>query len=50
MTRTVRAAGEKPLQVSQKKSPSRIRTARHDVRLIESRLKAARDDYEERYG
>ena len=38
------------LHVFQKKSPSGIRTARHDVRLIESRLNAARDDYEERYG
>jgi phage-related protein len=38
------------LHAFQKKSPSGIRTARHDVRLIESRLNAARDDYEERYG
>jgi len=38
------------LHVFQKKSPSGIRTARHDVGLIESRLNAARDDYEERYG
>ncbi len=38
------------LHVFQKKSPSGIRTARHDVRLIESRLNAARDDYEDRYG
>src|SRR5258706_14807252 len=34
------------LHAFQKKSPSGIRTARTDARLIESRLKAARDDYE----
>ena len=34
----------------QKKSPSGIRTARPDVRLIEERLKAAREDYQERQG
>jgi len=38
------------LHAFQKKSPSGIRTARPDVRLIEERLKAARTDYEERYG
>lgn len=38
------------LHAFQKKSPSGIRTARPDTRLIESRLKAARDDYEERHG
>ena len=38
------------LHAFQKKSPSGVRTAKHDVRLIEGRLKAARDDYEERYG
>lgn len=34
----------------QKKSPSGIRTALTDIRLIEERLKAAAVDYEERYG
>jgi len=38
------------LHAFQKKSPSGIRTARGDVRLIAERLKAARKDYEERYG
>jgi len=38
------------LHAFQKKSPSGIRTARHDVELIEQRLRAARRDYEERYG
>lgn len=38
------------LHAFQKKSPSGIRTARTDIRLIEERLKAARKDYEERYG
>lgn len=38
------------LHAFQKKSPSGIRTARPDVRLIEERLKAARTDYEERHG
>lgn len=42
MTRAVRAEGEKPLHWAG--------SARHDVRLIEARLKAAREDYEERYG
>jgi len=32
-----------------KKSPSGIRTAKTDVRLIERRLKAALADYEVRY-
>ena len=31
-------------------SPSGIRTARHDIELIGERLKAARRDYEARYG
>lgn len=38
------------LHALQKKSPSGIRTARTDIRLIEERLKAARNDYEERHG
>jgi len=38
------------LHVFQKKSPSGIRTSRTDERLIEGRLKLARDDYEVRYG
>jgi phage-related protein len=38
------------LHAFQKKSPSGVRTARTDVRLIEERLKAAKVDYEERYG
>jgi phage-related protein len=38
------------LHAFQKKSPSRIRTARHDIELIEQRLKAAKLDYEARYG
>ena len=38
------------LHAFQKKSPSEIRTARTDVELIEERLKAARRDYEARYG
>ena len=38
------------LHAFQKKSPSGVRTARPDVRLIEDRLAAAREDYEERYG
>ena len=38
------------LHAFQKKSPSGIRTARTDIRLIEERLKAARNDYEERHG
>jgi phage-related protein len=38
------------LHVFQKKSPSGIRTSRTDVRLIEERLKLARQDYEVRYG
>ena len=38
------------LHAFQKKSPSGIRTARPDARLIESRLRAAHDDYEDRYG
>jgi phage-related protein len=38
------------LHAFQKKSPSGIRTARTDAELIEERLKAARRDYEARYG
>jgi len=38
------------LHAFQKKSPSGMRTARPDVELIEERLKAARRDYEARYG
>jgi len=37
------------LHCFQKKSPSGIRTAKTDVRLIERRLKAALADYEVRY-
>jgi phage-related protein len=38
------------LHAFQKKSPSGIRTALADVRLVGERLGAARQDYEERYG
>jgi phage-related protein len=38
------------LHCFQKKSPSGIRTAKTDVELIRNRLKAARKDYEVRYG
>lgn len=38
------------LHAFQKKSPSGVRTARTDIVLIEERLKAASEDYEERYG
>lgn len=38
------------LHVFQKKSPSGVRTSLRDVRLIEERLRAAREDYEVRYG
>ena len=38
------------LHAFQKKSPSGIRTALTDVRLVGERLKAAKQDYEERYG
>lgn len=34
----------------QKKSPSGVRTAQQDIGLIRERLKAARADYEVRYG
>jgi len=37
------------LHCFQKKSPSRVRTARTDVELIHERLKTARADYEVRY-
>jgi phage-related protein len=38
------------LHCFQKKSPSGIHTARNDIELIRMRLKAARADYEKRYG
>ncbi|MGH8236524.1 MAG: type II toxin-antitoxin system RelE/ParE family toxin [Steroidobacteraceae bacterium] len=38
------------LHCFQKKSPSGVRTAKHEVELIEKRLRDARVDYEERYG
>ena len=38
------------LHCFQKKSPSGVRTAKTDVDLIHERLKAARTDYEVRYG
>ena len=38
------------LHAFQKKSPAGIRTARPDIALIASRLRAAKEDYEERYG
>ena len=38
------------LHAFQKKAPSGIRTARADVELIAQRMKAAREDYEARYG
>ena len=38
------------LHAFQKKSPKGMRTARTDIALVERRLKAARQDYEARYG
>ena len=38
------------LHAFQKKSPSGTRTARRDIELIAERLKAAKRDYEARYG
>lgn len=38
------------LHCFQKKSPSGIRTAKTDVDLVKQRLKAARKEYEARYG
>lgn len=38
------------LHAFQKKSPSGARTARTDIELIEERLRAAKEDHEERYG
>ena len=38
------------LHCFQKKSPTGIKTAKVDVKLVNQRLKAARDDYEARYG
>jgi hypothetical protein len=36
--------------LAEKKSPTGKRTARTDSALIHDRLRAARDDYKERYG
>ena len=38
------------LHAFQKKSPSGIRTARPDIKLVAERLKAAKVDYEQRHG
>jgi phage-related protein len=38
------------LHAFQKKSPTGVKTARTDVDLVARRLKAAMQDYEERYG
>lgn len=38
------------LHAFQKKSPSGMRTARPDIELVLERLKAAKRDYEARYG
>lgn len=38
------------LHCFQKKSPSGVRTARDDVRLVHDRLRMAQSDYEARYG
>jgi phage-related protein len=38
------------LHAFQKKSPSGIRTAKHDVDLVAERLKTAQKDHEEQYG
>jgi phage-related protein len=38
------------LHCFQKKSPSGVRTAKPDVKMIDRRLKAAQEDYEVRYG
>ncbi len=38
------------LHALQKKSPSGIRTAKHDVDLVAERLKTAERDHEEHYG
>ena len=38
------------LHAFQKKSPSGIRTARTDIKLVAARLSEAKRDYEERYG
>jgi len=38
------------LHAFQKKSPSGIRTARTDIELIRERQKAAKKDYDTRYG
>ena len=44
------ASGTYVLHAFQKKSPSGMRTARPDIELIEERMKAAKRDYEARYG
>jgi phage-related protein len=38
------------LHVFQKKSTRGVRTAKRDVEAVDEALKAAKDDYEERYG
>ena len=38
------------LHAFQKKSPTGIKTAKSDVELVAQRLRAAREDYEVRYG
>jgi phage-related protein len=38
------------LHAFQKKSPSGVRTAKHDVDLVAGRLKTAEKDYKEHYG
>lgn len=38
------------LHVFQKKSTRGVRTAKRDIEAVDEALKAARDDYEERYG
>ena len=38
------------LHAFQKKSPKGIKTAKADIELVRQRLKAAREDYEARYG
>jgi phage-related protein len=38
------------LHAFQKKSPKGIKTAQTDIELVSQRLKAAKEDYEVRYG
>ena len=38
------------LHAFQKKSPSGIRTAKHDIELVAERLRTAQRDHEEHYG